>query len=137
VQCTAFEFVAAQTVQHGASRLGTSLGNASIGGGPGGRAQQAEVPGASHCLSRPPELTNAEVVQLQIRVIALESLMISLLAEGSARQLKAARKMAEHISPRPGFTLHRQTVHAAAGIASLLDRAARVRSKPTRARLKP
>ncbi len=33
------------------------------------------------------ELTNAELVQLRVRVIALENLLISLLAETSDRQL--------------------------------------------------
>lgn len=54
-----------------------------------------------------PELTNAELVQLQIRVIALENLVISLLADASDRQLDLARDMAIRIAPRPRFTAHR------------------------------
>jgi hypothetical protein len=56
--------------------------------------------------SEVPELTNAELVQLRVRVIALENLVISLLAEASDRQLDLAREMAAFISPRPGFTHH-------------------------------
>ena len=41
-----------------------------------------------------PELTNAELVQLRVRVIALENLVISLLAEAPDRQLDLAREMA-------------------------------------------
>ena len=70
-----------------------------------------------------PELTNAELVQLRVRVIALENLVISLLAEASDRQLDLAREMAAFISPRPGFTHHPLTIHAAAQMIDLVDRA--------------
>ena len=53
-----------------------------------------------------PELTNAELVQLRVRVIALENLAIALLAGASDRQLDLAHEMAAYISPRPGFTQH-------------------------------
>ena len=78
-----------------------------------------------------PELTNAELVQLRIRVIALENLVISLLAEASDRQLDLAREMAAFISPRPGFTHHPLTIHAAAKMIDLVDRAGHFRvAKP-------
>jgi hypothetical protein len=70
-----------------------------------------------------PELTNAELVTLRIRVIALENLMISLLATASDDQLKLVRRMAGYISPRPGFTQHPLTIHAAAHMVDLLERA--------------
>ncbi len=57
-----------------------------------------------------PPLSNAELVQLQVRVIALENLMITLLADGSDRQLELAREMATYISPRAGFTHHPLTI---------------------------
>ena len=69
-----------------------------------------------------PELTNAELVTLRIRVIALENLMISLLATASDDQLRLAREMAGYISPRPGFTQHPLTIHAAAHMVDLLKR---------------
>lgn len=74
-----------------------------------------------------PPLTNAELVQLQIRVIALENLVIALLARACESQLDLARDMAAHISPRPGFTPHRLTIHAAAEMISLVDRASKFR----------
>ena len=74
-----------------------------------------------------PPLTNTELVQLQIRVIALENLVIAMLAEGSDRQLELAREMAAYISPRAGFTRHRLTIHAAAEMVSLVRRAATFR----------
>ena len=75
------------------------------------------------------QLTNAEVVQLRIRVIALENLVITLLAETSVHQLALAREMAAFISPRPGFTHHRPTVHAAAQMVHLVERADHFRQK--------
>jgi hypothetical protein len=70
-----------------------------------------------------PELTNAELVTLRIRVIALENLMISLFATASRDQLQLAREMASYISPRPGFTQHPLTIHAAAHMVDLVERA--------------
>ena len=70
-----------------------------------------------------PPLTNAELVQLQVRVIALENLVIALLAQACEPQLDLVREMAAYISPRPGFTPHRLTIHAAAEMISLVDRA--------------
>jgi hypothetical protein len=70
-----------------------------------------------------PQLTNAELVTLRIRVIALENLMISLLAIASDDQLRLAREMAGYISPRPGFTQHPLTIHAAAHMVDLVQRA--------------
>lgn len=77
-----------------------------------------------------PPLTNAELVQLQIRVIALENLVITLLAYASDEQLDLAREMAAYISPRPGFTRHRLTILAAGEMISLVDRACPFRSTP-------
>ena len=70
-----------------------------------------------------PELTNAELVQLRVRVIALENLVMALLAQGSDRQLNAARALADYISPRPGFTDHPLTVQAAKHMTDLVERA--------------
>jgi len=75
-----------------------------------------------------PELSNAELVQLRVRVIALENLVISLLAEASGRQLDLVREMAAFISPRPGFTHHPLTIHAATQMIDLADRADRFRA---------
>jgi len=67
-------------------------------------------------------------VQLQVRVIALENLMIMLLAQGSDRQLELAREMGAYISPRPGVTHHPLTIQAAAHMVNLVDRAIHYRS---------
>lgn len=71
-----------------------------------------------------PQLTNAELVQLRVRVIALENLVIALLAEADGRQIALAREMAAYVSPRPGFTHHPLTIHAASHMIDLVERAA-------------
>ena len=78
-----------------------------------GKAEPADIP----------QLTNAELVQLRVRVIALENLVIALLAEAGDRQISLARQMADYVSPRPGFTHHPLTVHAAAHMIDLVERA--------------
>lgn len=91
-------------------------------GGPQGKSVAAEAQ------SQAPALTNAELVQLRIRVIALENLIIALLADASERQLDLAREMAAYISPRPGSTHHPLTVHAAAQMVDFVERAGHFRS---------
>ncbi len=88
--------------------------------------QEGQISGEAQ--SEVPELTNAELVQLRVRVIALENLVISLLAEASDRQLDLAREMAAFISPRPGFTHHPLTIHAATQMVDLVDRAGHFRA---------
>ena len=72
-----------------------------------------------------PPLTNAELVQLQIRVIALENLVVSLLADASDQQLARVRDIAASIFPRPGVE-HRLTVQATAQMEHLAQRALRI-----------
>ncbi len=91
-------------------------------GGAGSQGPQEAIV-SGDVQSEIPQLTNAELVQLRIRVIALENLVIALLAEASDRQLDLAREMAAYISPRPGFTHHPLTTHAAAHMLDLVDRA--------------
>ena len=74
-----------------------------------------------------PEMSDADLVALHIRVIALENLLISLLATASDQQLELSRKMASYISPRPGFVHHPLTIHAAAHMIDLIERASHFR----------
>ena len=92
------------------------------GAGAGGREHPAST-GTADALP----LSNAELVQLQIRVIALENLMTALLADASDQQLALVREIAAYISPRPGHTLHCLTVHAASRMVSLAESAGRLR----------
>lgn len=75
-----------------------------------------------------PDLTNTEIVHMRIRLIALENVLIAVLAEGSESQLQVARQMAQYISPRPGFASHPLTTQAANHITDLVDRAIHYRS---------
>jgi len=95
------------------------------GAGPCG-PQKIQISAAMQ--SEIPELTNAELVHLRVRVIALENLVISLLAEATERQLDLVREMAAFISPRPGFTNHPLTIHAATQMIDLVERAGHFRS---------
>jgi len=99
--------------------------------GGAGLSGPQKAPMSAETYSGVPELTNAELVQLRVRVIALENLVILLLAQASDRQLDLAREMAAFISPRPGFTHHPLTIHAATQMIDLVDRAGHFRgNKP-------
>lgn len=74
-----------------------------------------------------PEMSNADLVQLRIRVIALENVMITLLAGASDQQLDLVREMAGFITPRPGSTQHPLTVQAATEMVHLVERAGHFR----------
>lgn len=74
-------------------------------------------------------LRNAELVQLRVRVVALENLVIALLATTLDAQT-LARDMAQYISPRPGHTEHPLTLHAASLMKHLIDRATYFGAEP-------
>ncbi|EXS69257.1 hypothetical protein [Sphingobium sp. Ant17] len=75
-----------------------------------------------------PLLTPAELVQMRIRVIAVENVLIAVLAEGSDRQRQVARDMATYIAPRPGASHHSLTIEAGKHITALVDRAVHFQS---------
>lgn len=77
-----------------------------------------------------PDLTNSELVHLRVRVIALENVVIALLAERTDRQLEPVREMAAYISPRSGYTQHPLTLHAADQMIQLVERATHFRQVP-------
>lgn len=88
----------------------------------------ADAPAATASFADP-DWSQAESVQLRARVIALEGLVISLLAQSSTSQLVLAREMATFIAPRPGHTPHPLTLRAAAEMRSLVGRAGQFRPK--------
>ena len=79
-----------------------------------------------------PPLANAELVQLQTRVIALENLVIALLAGASDRQIELAGKGATTIRPRPGCYPHPLTINAANHMDHLVQRSTIFRIKEKR-----
>lgn len=86
----------------------------------GGRVSKLDGHGPSD-----PKMTNAELVQLRVRVIALENIVLALLADQPAETYDKVRKMAEMISPREDATQHPLTIEAALHMNRFADRAAR------------
>ena len=74
-----------------------------------------------------PTMGDPELVLLHIRVIALENLVIALLAGASDRQIELAQEMAPLISPRPGSTPHPLTTRASDHMLDLVQRASHFR----------
>ncbi|HEV2365695.1 MAG TPA: hypothetical protein VGS12_16005 [Caulobacteraceae bacterium] len=76
-----------------------------------------------------PVVTASDWAEMKTRVIALENLVIALLKTASPEQRALARQMAEFILPRPGYTRHRLTEHAAHRMSDLIDRAERYEAR--------
>lgn len=86
----------------------------------GGALAQAVVGG-----SPPPTttaLTDAELIHLRVRVIAVENVVLALLAAGTTRQQELAVEMAGTIRPRDGAVSHPLTIEAANLIEGLVQR---------------
>lgn len=92
--------------------------------------QPGSTPGDGAFAALP--VTGVDLAQLRMRVIALEHLVITLLAQGSHGQLDVARGMAAYIAPRPGFTRHPLTIQAAAQMIHLVERAEHFQSAAQR-----
>jgi hypothetical protein len=84
----------------------------------------AWAPGYIHAedLNRPRVFPDFELMQLHTRIIALENLVVALLAEGSDNQRRKAHDMAAFISPKQGASPHYLTIQAAVRIRHLVDR---------------
>lgn len=80
-------------------------------------------PGLADQAALTPPMTDSELRALHSRIIALENLVTSLLASATEHQLELARDMAVFITPRDGFTRHPLTIHAAAHMVNLVERA--------------
>lgn len=70
-----------------------------------------------------PDMSQAEIGLLHVRVIALENLVVALLAGASSTQLQRAHDLAETILPQQGCTLQPLTVHAVTHMEYLVRRA--------------
>jgi hypothetical protein len=75
-----------------------------------------------------PQMSSAEMGALHIRAIALENLVVAVLANASGKQLELARDMAGFVAPRAGFTQHPLTCRAATHMTDLIERSARFRN---------
>lgn len=95
------------------------------GAGPSGPQQSLTLNGKESDVS---PLTDVEIVQLRVRVIALENLVIALLAHSSDHVQLTAREMADYILPKPGATHHRLTTRAETHMIDLLERSKHFRN---------
>ena len=73
-----------------------------------------------------PEPDHAELVQMRIRLITLENIVLGLLSGASSEQIEQIRKRADMIEPRPEASRHPLTELAANDMRKFLDRAARL-----------
>lgn len=71
------------------------------------------------------ELDHSELVQMRIRLIALETVATALLATATPEQRRAVAEAAENIRARPSSTRHPLTEFAANEVDSLLRRGER------------
>lgn len=69
------------------------------------------------------EIGDAEAANLRVRLIALENVVVALLAGAPESCTALVRDMADYISPRPGTTPHRLTIEAARKMTALAERA--------------
>lgn len=93
------------------------------GAGPCGPKESTAGLPPANIPSDVPALTNTELVQLRIRVIALENLVTALLSGAPERQHDLVRSMAAQISPRTDMTPHPLTTQAASRMNELVERA--------------
>ena len=88
------------------------------GAGPSGSYRRPQLSRARTDIA---PVTGSELARLHSRIIALESLVITLLAERTERQLDHVAAMAALITPRPGAAPHPLTTEAAAQMLQLVE----------------
>ena len=69
------------------------------------------------------EIGDAEAANTRVRLIAIENIIVALLANAPDDRLELIREMADFISPRPGMTPHRLTIEAARNMLAIVERA--------------
>ncbi|MEP7316433.1 MAG: hypothetical protein ABI667_07035 [Sphingomicrobium sp.] len=77
------------------------------------------------------DIGDVETGHLRSRLIALENIVLALLAGAPESRSELVLEMADHISPRPSFTQHRMTIEAAGQMRALVDRAAHYKTDGT------
>ena len=77
------------------------------------------------------EVGDAEAVNIRVRLIALENIVVALLASGTQDGPQLVREMAQYISPRSDATPHRLTIEAARNMRAIVDRAEHFRGEKT------
>jgi hypothetical protein len=78
------------------------------------------------------QIGDAEAANIRVRLIAIENIIVALLANASDDRLELIREMADFISPRPGMTPHRLTIEAAHNMLAIVERAEHYRTNRRR-----
>lgn len=78
------------------------------------------------------EIGDAETTNARVRLIAIENIIVALLANAPDDRLELIREMADYISPRPGMTPHRLTIEAARNMLAVVERAEHYRTNRRR-----
>jgi hypothetical protein len=71
---------------------------------------------------------DAEDVNIRVRLIALENIVVALLAGAPNPSTDLVRDMARHILPRDGASPHRLTIEAAHKMLAMVERAEHYKS---------
>ena len=74
------------------------------------------------------KIGDAEAVNIRVRLIALENIVVALLASGPQESSEMVGEMARYISPRSEATPHRLTIEAARNMLAIVDRAQHCRT---------
>ena len=69
------------------------------------------------------EAGDDEALNIRIRLIALENIVVALLASGTQDAPDLAREMAQHMSSRLEATPHRLTIAVASNMMAIVERA--------------
>ena len=101
-----------------AAMQASAIGRCENEGGPGDASPHSET--ASTVAG---EIGDAEEGNIRVRLIALENLVVALLAGASETQHESIREVARYILPREGKTHHRLTIEAARNMVALVERA--------------
>jgi hypothetical protein len=95
-------------------------------------AWHREIPAEENPATVAGEIGDAEAANIRVRLIAIENIIVVLLANAPDDRLELIREMADFISPRPGMTPHRLTIEAARNMLAILERAEHYRTNRRR-----
>ena len=96
------------------------------------RTWHREIPAEENPATVAGEIGDAEAANIRVRLIAIENIIVALLASAPDDRLELIREMADFISPRPGMTPHRLTIEAARNMLAIVERAEHYRTNRRR-----
>lgn len=96
------------------------------------RAWHRQIPAEENLNAVAGEIGDAEAANIRVRLIAIENIIVALLANAPDDRLELIREMADFISPRPGMTPHRLTIEAARNMLAIVERAGHYRANRRR-----